>query len=438
MHSKIWRFALASISALVMVGTLAQPVSAEPETADACYATKAMSQKALGKFHAYVINVDTGETLVDVNGTTLTPSASVMKTLTAVAALQHLPEDYKASTSLWIDPTDPTTLIFKGGGDYTLSRLVPGEQSVYSKPPRIRALVKALVAQVPEGTVFNKIVLDDSFFEGESWNPDWPDSYRSLGYVSRITALQADGDRIQPNRLASNYSFRRSLDPVMKTGKILRNQLGEMASSAEIVVGQKPESAVLVAEVFSRGLREAWLPQMLTYSDNTAAEFIARHAAKAAGFGASITGERKVIKSSLREIGLKPKTFVIRDASGLSDFNRVHAKLLAKLMVKVANGENGLDLLRNWLPIAGETGTLRYRFQGATAIVRGKVIAKTGYIPGLYGLSGIVYAEDGSRLAFAVFARSDAENNVRVTYTAQHAIDRVITRFYSCGASLSQ
>jgi D-alanyl-D-alanine carboxypeptidase/D-alanyl-D-alanine-endopeptidase (penicillin-binding protein 4) len=176
---------------------------------------------------------------------------------------------------------------------------------------------------------------------------------------------------------------------------------------------------------------------MLTFSDNTGAEFIARHAAKAAGFEASIDGANRVIKQSLRTMGLKPKTFVIRDASGLSDGNRVHAKLLANLMVKVAKAENGLDVLTQWMPVAGQTGTLRYRFQGASAIARGNVIAKTGYIPGLYGLSGIVNAADGSRLAFAMFARSDRENGVSVTYTAQGAIDRVVARLYSCGAGLT-
>jgi D-alanyl-D-alanine carboxypeptidase/D-alanyl-D-alanine-endopeptidase (penicillin-binding protein 4) len=111
---------------------------------------------------------------------------------------------------------------------------------------------------------------------------------------------------------------------------------------------------------------------------------------------------------------------------------------MAELMVKVAKDENGLGLLKQWMPVAGESGTLKYRFQGTSAIARGQVIAKTGYIPGLYGLSGIVTAEDGSTLAFTVFARADPENGKSVTYTAQGAIDKVVTRFYLCGANLSQ
>ena len=446
MHKSTGKLLLAATLAVALSATFAPISYANPDDAAVdtsteaapCTANKAMSQKTLGKFHAYVINVDTGEVLVDVLGKELTPSASVIKTLTAVAALQKLPLEYKAVTQVLATPSEPSTLVLKGGGDFTLSRLGPGESSVYSKPPRIRNLAKQALEKIPVDVPITKIILDDSFFSGEAWNPDWPAKYRTLGYVSNITSIQADGDRVQPNRLISSYSFRRGKDPVLTAGEALRASLGERAVNAELVVGKTPTDAYVISEVQSQDMRQSWLGHMLTHSDNTGAEFIARHAAKAAGLEGSIAGANKVIKQSLRELGLKPKPLVIRDASGLSNENKVHSKLLAELMVKVAKAENGLGVLTEWMPIAGETGTLRYRFQGKSAIARGNVIAKTGYIPGLYGLSGIVNASDGSRLAFAVFARADSENGISVTYTAQGAIDRVVTRFYSCGASLTQ
>jgi len=446
MHKSTGKLLLAATLAVALSATFAPISYANPDDAAVdtsteaapCTANKAMSQKTLGKFHAYVINVDTGDVLVDVLGKELTPSASVIKTLTAVAALQKLPLEYKAVTQVLATPSEPSTLVLKGGGDFTLSRLGPGESSVYSKPPRIRNLAKQALEKIPVDVPITKIILDDSFFSGEAWNPDWPAKYRTLGYVSNITSIQADGDRVQPNRLISSYSFRRGKDPVLTAGEALRASLGERAVNAELVVGKTPTDAYVISEVQSQDMRQSWLGHMLTHSDNTGAEFIARHAAKAAGLEGSIAGANKVIKQSLRELGLKPKPLVIRDASGLSNENKVHSKLLAELMVKVAKAENGLGVLTEWMPIAGETGTLRYRFQGKSAIARGNVIAKTGYIPGLYGLSGIVNASDGSRLAFAVFARADSENGLSVTYTAQGAIDRVVTRFYSCGASLTQ
>ncbi|MFM7013630.1 MAG: D-alanyl-D-alanine carboxypeptidase/D-alanyl-D-alanine-endopeptidase [Actinomycetota bacterium] len=428
--------------ALALTAASLQPAIATPgdgsDSAKPCLATKAMNQKALGKFYAYVINVDTGEVLVDVRGKETTPSASVMKVLTANAALQNIPENYRATTELLQVPSEPGTLVLKGGGDFTLSRLVPGESSVYSKSPRLRSLIKQATAALSQGTPITKIILDSNFFQGPSWNPDWPLSYRTLGYVSLITAIQTDGDRVQPNRLVRSYNFRRTKDPIITAGKALREQLGELAQGAELVVGETPQDAIVIAQVQSQEMREKWLPHMLTYSDNTAAEFIALHAAKAAGLEPNLTGSQTILRQSLRAIGLRPKGFVFRDASGLSDSNRVQPKLLAEFMVKVAKAEYGLEKLLEWMPVAGESGTLRYRFQGSSSVARSKVIAKTGYIPGLYGLSGIVFAEDGAKLAFAVFARADAETGVRVTYTAQGAIDRVVTRFYRCGASLGQ
>jgi D-alanyl-D-alanine carboxypeptidase/D-alanyl-D-alanine-endopeptidase (penicillin-binding protein 4) len=446
MQKSLGKLLLAASLAVVLGATFTPFAHANPDDSAvdattepvACTANKAMAQKTLGKFHAYVINVDTGEVLVDVLGKELTPSASVIKTLTAVAALQKLPSEYRAVTQVLATPSEPSTLVFKGGGDFTLSRLGPGESSVYSKPPRIRNLARQALDTFPADVPITKIILDDSFFSGEKWNPDWPAKYRTLGYVSNISSIQADGDRIQPNRLISSYSFRRGKDPVLTAGKAFRESLGERAANAELVVGAAPSDAYVLTQVQSQEMRQSWLGHMLTHSDNTGAEFIARHAAKAAGLEGSIAGANTVIKQSLRELGLKPKPLVIRDASGLSNENRVHSKLLAELMVKVAKAENGLDALKQWMPISGQTGTLRYRFQGKSAIARGHVIAKTGYIPGLYGLSGIVNASDGSRLAFAVFARADSDNGVSVTYTAQGAIDRVVTRFYTCGASLTQ
>jgi serine-type D-Ala-D-Ala carboxypeptidase/endopeptidase (penicillin-binding protein 4) len=445
MHKNLWKVFTAGFLSVVLSATFSPVSFANPDeqstetvTATSCKANKAMRQKTLGKFHAYVINVDTGEVLIDLRGKELTPSASVIKTLTAVAALQKLPTEYRAVTQVLTVASEPSTLVFKGGGDFTLSRLGPGQASVYSKPPRLRTLVRQAIASLNPEVPITKIILDDSFFSGEAWNPDWPASYRTLGYVSNITAIQADGDRIQPNRLVSSYSFRRGADPVMTVGESFKELLGDRALEAQLILGTAPEDAVVIAEVQSQDMRQSWLGHMLTHSDNTGAEFIARHAAKAAGLDASIDGANKVIRQSLRELGLKPRTFVIRDASGLSNNNRVHSQLLAELMVKVAKAENGLDALKQWMPISGQTGTLRYRFQGKSAIARGHVIAKTGYIPGLYGLSGIVNASDGSRLAFAMFARSDRENGLSVTYTAQGAIDRVVTRLYICGASLTR
>ena len=85
-----------------------------------------------------------------------------------------------------------------------------------------------------------------------------------------------------------------------------------------------------------------------------------------------------------------------------------------------------------YLPVAGKSGTLATRFNGANAVARGSVHAKSGYIPGLYSLAGIVNAKDGTAISFAGFARS--AGGKKVGYAARPALDSLAARLYACGA----
>jgi D-alanyl-D-alanine carboxypeptidase/D-alanyl-D-alanine-endopeptidase (penicillin-binding protein 4) len=124
----------------------------------------------------------------------------------------------------------------------------------------------------------------------------------------------------------------------------------------------------------------------------------------------------------------------MKDASGLAQANRVTPKMITELMVKVAGGATSLTPLESYLPIAGRTGSLAARFTGANAVARTFVKGKSGFIPGLYSLAGIINAKDGSRLAYAIFARSG--DGKLVGWSTRGALDTVATRFYSCGSSL--
>jgi D-alanyl-D-alanine carboxypeptidase/D-alanyl-D-alanine-endopeptidase (penicillin-binding protein 4) len=104
-------------------------------------------------------------------------------------------------------------------------------------------------------------------------------------------------------------------------------------------------------------------------------------------------------------------------------------------MQKVAQGNSVLAPLESYLPVAGVgPGSMGGRFTGANAVARKFVKGKTGYIPGLYSLAGIITAKDGSRLAYSIFARS--AGGKKVTWSTRGALDTVATRFYSCGAGL--
>jgi D-alanyl-D-alanine carboxypeptidase/D-alanyl-D-alanine-endopeptidase (penicillin-binding protein 4) len=178
------------------------------------------------------------------------------------------------------------------------------------------------------------------------------------------------------------------------------------------------------------------LAHAIAVSDNTETEFIGRHAAKAAGLPASFDSIQKLVKSTLGPIGVDTTGLIMKDGSGLAQGDRVTAKMIAELMVKVANNQSGLGSLEGYLPVAGKTGTLAGRFSGANAIAKRFVKGKSGYIPGLYSLAGIIDAKDGSRLAYALFARS--ADGKKVSYSARPALDTAATKFYQCGGGLTR
>jgi D-alanyl-D-alanine carboxypeptidase/D-alanyl-D-alanine-endopeptidase (penicillin-binding protein 4) len=104
-------------------------------------------------------------------------------------------------------------------------------------------------------------------------------------------------------------------------------------------------------------------------------------------------------------------------------------------MVKVASGDPVLSPLESYLPVAGVgPGSMVSRFTGRNAIARKFVRGKTGFIPGLYSLAGTINAQDGSRLAYAIFAHS--ADGKRVTGATRGALDTVATRFFTCGSRL--
>ena len=400
-----------------------------------CSAASALGQKALGQFYGYVIDTATGKVLLDTRGSQSTPSASVLKVLTVAAALDTLPADYRATTKVFTVPSAPGTLILQGGGDHTLSRMTGDSFTTYSNAARLETLAAQVLAAWTLDTPVTKIILDQNFFSGASYTSAWKLSDRTNGYISHITGLQIDSDRANPDLTSKAYSGYRSTNPVNQTGKFFKESLQGLADDAALVVGRTPASAVLLTSVSSAPIG-TWLEHAISVSDNTETEFIARHAAKAAGLPPRFESIQPLVTRTLTKLGIDSTGMVMKDGSGLAQANRVTPKLIAELLAKSAVDTGPLANLATYLPVAGRSGTLATRFTGKNSAARTFVTGKSGYIPGLYSLAGIIKAKDGSRLSYAIFARS--ANGKKVGYAARGALDTVATRFYQCGLGLTK
>jgi D-alanyl-D-alanine carboxypeptidase/D-alanyl-D-alanine-endopeptidase (penicillin-binding protein 4) len=390
-----------------------------------CSVADLAADKLLIGLHAQVINPETNEVLFDINGDAPTQTASVMKLLTAAAALQVLGPNFRVQTKVYADLDVPGQIVVVGAGDPTLSRSRVGVQSIYKDAPKIADLAVQINAW-SRATPITNILLDSSYFAGPSWDSAVDDSERSLGYQSLVTALQVDGDRDNPTKETSP----RSTDPVDRVGVALRKAIGPLAVNATLSQGVAGTNLLQIADVKSQPISK-WITHMLTVSDNTEAEFLARLVSKQLGFDGSLESIDPALKAALASAGLVTTDLVLKDGSGENESNLVSATFINSLLKKVLYRDGNFDVIYQGLPVAGESGSLENRFNGDNVDAAGHIFAKTGWTRHEYSLAGIIKAKDGTDLVFSIATIGDLND------TTKQAIDNLATGFYRCGNKLS-
>ena len=390
-----------------------------------CSVTGLATDPRLMQFSGYVVNASNGEVLFDRAGTTPARTGSVLKVLTAAAAISVLGPNAQLSTRV-IDGSAPGTIVLVGGGDPTLSA---ASASFYDGAPRLADLAAQATAEYQKlypDVPITEIILDATMWDpSDKWDSSWLRKEQQIGYQSEVTALMVDGDRENPARSTSP----RGTDPIGRAGQAFANAMG--LPGVTLSLGSAVSGRQLLGEVKSQPI-STLINQMLQSSDNTLAEMLARVVSKTMGFNGSAASLAKAIPGALNVFELDTAGVVIRDGSGLSDLNSVSPAFVTQLMSKVMAGAQGLDVVYAGLPVAGKSGSLASRFTGDNAVARGSVIAKTGWLDAAYSLAGIVNSADGTRLSFAFYAIGDG-----IGADAKVALDTLTTGIFRCGDNLS-
>ena len=407
----------------------AEPTPTAPETPmKTCSVSEEASNPSLGTLQAVVLNAETGEILYDRDADKPAATASVMKTLTAAAALMSVGPNFRATTRVLSDPAAKSVISLVGGGDVTLSKTRAGAQSVYRDAPKLSTLATQVRVWAERNNVtqIDEIILDSTLFSGSAWESSWLRSDQRDGWISEVTALQIDGDRVRPAAFTSAKTGR----PVLSAGEAFKKELGEFAQTATLIESPTPDGFVEIASVQSQPMSR-WITHILQTSENIESEMIAKLVSKDLGFDGSFGTFDPAFKRALGTTGLDFTGVSVRDASGLSQLNMVTPKFMAELM-RLVNAEFAdFGQIKRSLPIAGESGTLGGRFKGDIADAAGRIFAKNGYIIGVHTLNGIINAEDGTTLTFTIYALGNVGADVRT------AIDTLATAFYRCGNELS-
>lgn len=381
-----------------------------------------------------VRDVATGEHLVDQNSDAALTPASTTKLLAAAAIVTSLPMDEPFRTTV-VTGEEAHEIILVAGGDTMIARGA-GDPTQVEGRAGLADLADQTVAELKTrgmGTTDTpvRVSLDMSYAHGPDRAPGWTDYWLAEGYTGRITMLALLEDRAIPYHPAP-------ADPAQVTALTFKDALRERG--VELTGGPKttanevvaPAGTELLAQVESAPARDV-LSEALASSDNAMVEQLARQAAVADGAGADPASVTTWVLEQVAGYGVDVTGVELADVSGLSDGTSIPARVLADLLVVGADGDDPeLQSVLGELPIAGFSGTLWDRFHlDRQAPAVGVARAKTGALPGVTTLAGLVVTQDGRMLAFAVLADDVGRDGAGLE--ARSVVDSIVAEIASCG-----
>ena len=400
------------------------------------------------KLGVLVVDAASGAEIFARGADTPLAPASNMKVLTALAALAALGPAHQFTTVVATDrPLDADgsvgVLAVRGGGDPALT-----SEEIW----RLAAdLQRRGLRRVRDG-----ILLDDSYFDAERWNPAWG-SRSARAYHAPVAALTAnygafsveiapparadlppqvsidpplplfalssavrvggdaplsvdrdsDGGR-ERVRVGGSVraggqpvAIQRSVsDPVHYFAAVLRMQLAALGIVVEGPdrIGPAPAGYRELVAYRGQPLRDV-AALLMKWSNNNIAEMLVKDlGAAATGAPGSWPGGLAAVRAQLAALGVEQTGLTMLDGSGLAAGNRVTARtLVGALRAARASFAFGAEYAAA-LPIAGRDGTLKSR--AADAIDRAR--AKTGMINGVASLSGYARMSDGREVVFSI------------------------------------
>lgn len=375
-----------------------------------------------------VIDLITGEVLVDLDAANSQVPASTTKLLTAIAVVSTLGPDATLQTLARYDAARGEVAIV-AGGDMLLAADAGNGTAVGKDAVAVGfAGVGDLADQVADalsaqGIASVKVAYDTSAFPGPAYPTEWPAYALRNGYAAPVTGLAIDVGKMTDDEYAQRWP-----DPSARTADVFAQRLGERGITVTGVAARSGATGEQVGAVNSAPLSDV-VEYMLHESDNTIAEVLTRVLAVHDGRSAVPSEAMVSVRTALGELGLDLTGLELYDGAGFSVRNRIPPRVLTEGVRAAALAEPTRDL-PGWLAEAGLTGTLDDRYTSTPGA--GVVRAKTGSLTGVTALAGIVLTAEGRPLVFSVLADGMPYGQV----APQAAIDAFADALAQCGCRL--
>jgi D-alanyl-D-alanine carboxypeptidase/D-alanyl-D-alanine-endopeptidase (penicillin-binding protein 4) len=313
-----------------------------------------------------------GRLLADINGTRPRIPASNQKLISTAIALDRLGPDYSLTTRLWRQPDGSLRLTGEGDPDLDLAQL-----------KRFAMLALGSGGGPAAGTAVPVRIQLVEEPQQRWWPQGWHWSDRAEAYGAPITRLA----------LTSNALDMAVANPPSRLQRLLSQEIKRQGGNAAITLVAASQvgadEGVLLHEEHSVGMH-GLLSLANTESHNFTAEVLLRQ-----GTGSwDLSQARQQAMQWLSAQGLPMAGVSVVDGSGLDRSNRVTSRLLASLLLRMAQHPYAANYSAS-MAIAGQRGTLRNLFRGTE--LEGQFRGKTGTISGVRAISGILNTADGPR-----------------------------------------
>lgn len=168
-----------------------------------------------------------------------------------------------------------------------------------------------------------------------------------------------------------------------------------------LLSNQFPSQSLVIAQHQSEPLTEL-IATMLLKSDNLIADsLLKRLGQQIYGAPGTFSNGSAAMKLILTQQGVDLSSAHIVDGSGLSRYNLLSANQLAEVLALIKDKPAYSNILTS-LPVAGESGTLRYRRGYTNSTFKGKVTAKTGSMLGVSNVAGFIKDDDNISATFVI------------------------------------
>jgi len=407
--------------------------------------------------------------------------ASNLKVITTSAALDRLGAGFQFHTFLLLHDGN---LVLIGDGDPTL-----GDAELLKKVGwSVDTVFKTWAAGLLQKHVAARdLLVDDSVFDEEFVHANWPADQVQKRYVAEIAGLNLNANCIdvyvQPrgfgqlvgfftDPLTRYVSIKNSCvggddnavwlgrqpgtndlvlrgkartanevpvsvtvhDPPMYAGTVL----AETLRAAGIVLGGtvKRDRSARAAYTHLSAADRSWtvlavhetpLASVIDRANKDSMNLYAECLCKRLGFAVSGAGTwaagTAAVGDFLQSLKIPPSQYTLDDGCGLSKHNAISSHLMVRVLTHDFFSTNA-ELWMHSLAVAGEDGTLADRFRGTD--LRGRVIAKTGFVNGVSCLSGYLHAKDDGWYCFSIMFNGIPEGTNSGAKTLQERIVRAI------------